>query len=161
KKNCYALQRAKEQGYKTVFINPKNRTKEQFDQKMAEILGKAGVDLIVIVGYMRILTRKFVGTFKNKIINVHPALIPKYCGKDFFGKNVHEAVLAAKEHETGMTIHYVEEGVDTGKIILQKKCPVLPNDTVETLKERVQTLEKKWYPEVIRRLATLSISKNT
>ena len=60
-----------------------------------------------------------------------------------------------------MTIHYVEEGVDTGKIILQKKCPVLPNDTVETLKERVQTLEKKWYPEVIRRLATLSISKNT
>jgi len=161
KKNCYALQRAAEQGYKTIFINPKNRTKEQFDQKMAEILGKAGVDLIVLVGYMRILTRKFVETFKDKIINAHPALIPKYCGKDFFGKSVHEAVLAAKEHETGMTIHYVEEGVDTGKIILQKKCPVLPNDTVETLKERVQTLEKKWYPEVIRRLATLSISKNT
>lgn len=153
KKNCYALQRAKEQGYKTVFINPKNRTSEQFDQKMLEILEKENVDLIVLVGYMRILTREFVKTFKDKIINVHPALTPKYCGKDFFGKSVHEAVLAAKEHETGMTIHYVEEGVDTGKIILQKKCPVLPNDTAETLKERVQALEKKWYPEVIRKLA--------
>ena len=157
KKNCYALQRAREQGYKTVFVNPKNRTQEQFDQKMAEILGKENVDLIVLVGYMRILTRKFVESFKNKIINVHPALIPKYCGKDFFGKSVHEAVLAAKEHETGMTIHYVEEGVDTGKIILQKKCPVLPNDTVETLKERVQELEKKWYPEMIRRISSLGI----
>ncbi|MEK7126653.1 MAG: formyltransferase family protein, partial [Patescibacteria group bacterium] len=112
---------------------------------------------IVLVGYMRILTRKFVESFKNKIINVHPALIPKYCRKDFFGKSVHEAVLAAKEHETGMTIHYVEEGVDTGKIILQKKCPVLPNDTVETLKERVQELEKKWYPEMIRRISSLGI----
>lgn len=155
KKNCYALQRAKEQGYKTVFVNPKNRTSEQFDQKMLEILKKENIDLIVLVGYMRILTWEFVETFKNKIINVHPALIPKYCGKDFFGKSVHEAVLANREHETGMTIHYVEEGVDTGKIILQKKCPVLPTDTAETLKERVQALEKKWYPEVIRELAKL------
>lgn len=153
KKDCYTLQRAREQGYKTVFINPKNKTREEFDQKMAEILEKEKIDLIVLVGYMRILSMDFVKKFKNRIINVHPALIPKYCGPQFFGSNVHEAVLKAKEKETGMTIHYVDEGVDTGKIILQKTCPVTPADTPESLKEKVQALEKEWYPEVIRRLA--------
>lgn len=99
---------------------------------------------------MRILTPYFVSKFKNRIINVHPALIPKYSGKDFYGKSVHKAVLRAGEKETGMTVHFVEEGVDTGKIILQKKCPVLPGDTPESLKERVQNLEKEWYPKVIQ-----------
>lgn len=153
KEDCYALQRAKEQGYKTVFINPEGKTREEFDQEMAKILEENKVDLVVLVGYMRILSDSFVRKFKNKIINVHPALIPKFCGKDFFGSNVHEAVLAAGEKETGMTIHFVDEGVDTGKIILQKKCPVDPSDTPETLKEKVQALEKKYYPEVIRQLA--------
>jgi len=156
KVDAYALQRAKEQGYKTFFVNPKDRTREEFDMEMAKILEEEKVDLIVLVGYMRILTSAFVQKFPKKIINVHPALIPKYCGKSFFGANVHEAVLAAHEKETGMTIHYVEEGVDTGEIIIQKTCPVLPNDTPDTLKERVQSLEKQWYPEVIRELAKKS-----
>lgn len=153
KKDCYALQRAKEQGYRTVFIDPKNKSHEEFDQKMAEILEKEKIDLIVLVGYMRILSPGFVRKFHEKIINVHPALIPKYCGPQFFGSNVHEAVLKAKEKETGMTIHYVDEDIDTGKIILQKTCQISPNDTPETLKVKVQALEKKWYPEVIRRLS--------
>lgn len=153
KENAYALQRAKEQGYKAIFINPKGKTREEFDLEMAKILEEEKVDLVVLVGYMRILTSAFVHKFPKKIINVHPALIPKFCGKNFFGANVHEAVLAAKEKETGMTIHYVEEGVDTGEIIIQKTCPVLENDTPDTLKERVQALEKQWYPEVIRKLA--------
>lgn len=153
KKNCYALQRAREQGFKTVFIDPKNKTREEFDEKMAEILEKEKIDLIVLVGYMRILSSNFVKKFPKKIINVHPALIPKFCGPKYYGKNVHEAVLKAKEKETGMTIHYVDEGVDTGKIILQKTCQISPNDTPDTLKEKVQALEKKWYPEVIRQLA--------
>lgn len=153
KKDCYALVRAKEQGLKTFFVDPKNKTSQEFDEKMAKILAQEKVDLVVLVGYMRILTSTFVRKFRNRIINVHPALIPKFCGKDFFGKSVHEAVLKAGEKETGMTIHYVDEGVDTGRIILQKKCPISPNDTPETLKEKVQTLEKKWYPEVIRSLA--------
>jgi len=156
KEDSYALQRAKEQGYKTVFVDPKDKTREEFDMEMAKILEEEKVDLVVLVGYMRILTPAFVRKFPKKIINVHPALIPKYCGKSFFGSNVHEAVLAAHEKETGMTIHYVEEGVDTGEIIVQKTCPVLENDTVDTLKERVQTLEKNWYPEVIRQLAKKS-----
>lgn len=153
KKDCYALQRAKNQGYKTVFINPQNKSREEFDGEMAAILEKEKINLIVLVGYMRILSTDFVKKFKNRIINVHPALIPRYCGPQFFGSNVHEAVLKAKEKETGMTIHYVDEGVDTGKIILRKTCPVTPTDTPESLKEKVQALEKKWYPEVIRQLA--------
>lgn len=153
KQNCYALERAKEQGFKTAFIDSKEKTREEFDKEMAAVLEKEQIDLVVLVGYMRILSTEFVRKFKNKIINVHPALIPKFCGPSFFGANVHEAVLAAKEKETGMTIHYVDEGVDTGKIILQKTCPVTPADTVESLKAKVQALEKQWYPEVIRNLA--------
>lgn len=153
KQNCYALQRAKEQGYKTISIDPQNKSREEFDEKMAEILEKEKIDLIVLVGFMRILSSNFVKKFPKKIINVHPALIPKFCGPKYYGKNVHEAVLKAKEKETGMTIHYVDEGVDTGKIILQKTCPVTPTDTPESLKDKVQSLEKKWYPEVIRQLA--------
>lgn len=153
KQNCYALQRAREQGFKTVFVDPKNKSREKFDEELARILEENKINLVVLVGFMRILTPAFVRKFKNKIINVHPALIPKFCGRNFYGKNVHEAVLKAGEKETGMTIHYVEEGVDTGKILLQKKCPVLPGDTTETLKSRVQELEKKWYPKIIRQIA--------
>lgn len=153
KKNAYALQRAKEQGYKAIYVKTKGRTREEFDRKMIEILEGYQVDLICLIGYMRILSPEFVRKFKGKIINVHPALIPKYCGQDFWDASVHEAVIKAAEKETGMTIHYVEEKVDSGPIIVQKTCPVFPDDTPETLKARVQELEKKWYPEVIRQLA--------
>ncbi len=153
KKYSYALERAKSQGYKSIFIDPKNLTREEFDKKVGDILEENKVDLVVLVGYMRILSTEFVKRFKHRIINIHPALIPKFSGENFFGANVHEAVLNAGEEETGMTIHYVDENVDTGEIILQKKCEVLPTDTPQTLKERVQELEKKWYPEIIRRLA--------
>lgn len=151
--DCYALQRAKEQGYKAIFINPKNKTREEFDMEMAKILEENKVDLVVLIGYMKILSTDFIKKFKDRIINVHPALIPKFCGKSFYGANVHEAVLKAGEKETGMTIHYVDEEVDHGKILIQKKCPVHESDTPDTLKERVQTLEKKWYPEIIRQLS--------
>lgn len=156
KENCYAIKRAKDQGYKTVFINPKDKTRKEFDEEMAKELELSKVDLVVLIGYMRILTPEFVRKFPKKIINVHPALLPKFGGKDFYGSNVHEAVLANNETETGMTIHYVDEGVDTGEIILQKACSVSPDDTPETLKEKVQALEKQWYPEVIRQLASTS-----
>jgi phosphoribosylglycinamide formyltransferase 1 len=153
KKNCYALERAKKAGHKTIFVNSKGKTREEFDEEVAKELEQNGIDLVVLIGYMRILSPEFVKKFKNRIINVHPALLPKFSGKDFFGNNVHEAVLESGEKETGMTIHYVDEGVDTGEIILQKKCSIFEDDTPETLKERVQDLEKKWYPEVIRILA--------
>ena len=161
KKSCYALQRAQEQGFKTIFVNPKNKSREEFDQKMAKILEGHDIDLIVLVGYMRILTPAFIQKFKHRIINVHPSLIPKYCGKDFYDKGVHEAVLAAGEKQSGMTIHYVEEGVDTGEIILQKTVEIVPGETPETLKTKIQELEKKCYPEVIRQLSLSATSKST
>lgn len=153
KEDAYALERARTQGFEALFISPKGKAREEYDAELVEELKNRQVDLVVLVGYMRVLTPVFIREFPHRIINVHPSLIPKYCGKDFYGQSVHEAVLQNKETETGMTIHYVDEGVDTGEIILQKTCPVYPNDTPESLKERVQELEKKWYPEVIRGLA--------
>ena len=150
KKNCYALARAKEQGFTTHFVDPKEKSRVEFDREVVEILKAARVDLIALVGFMRILSPYFIGEFRGRIINVHPALLPKFGGKNFFGSNVHEAVVASGKKETGMTIHFVDEDVDHGKIILQKKCPVLPDDTPEALRQRVQELEKEWYPKVIQ-----------
>lgn len=157
KKNCFALERARAQGFAAYFVDPKNKKRETYDQELVTLLQKNNIDLVVLVGYMRILSPVFIHAFPKKIINVHPALIPKYCGADFYGANVHEAVLQSGDEETGMTIHYVEEGVDTGEIILQKKCHVLPSDTVETLKERVQALEKEWYPRTIEEIRRNSL----
>ncbi len=162
KKNCYALARAKAQGYKTIHISqndPKThlpRTREQFDAQLAKSIIPMNPDLIVLVGYMRILTPYFIDQLNQndiQIINIHPALIPKFSGPSFFGKSVHEAVLAAHEKETGMTIHRVTADVDAGEILLQKSIPIDPTDTPETLKHKVQTLEKQYYPEIIRQLA--------
>ena len=159
KESAYALERTREQGYEAIFVDPANKTREEFDAEMAEILEEHKVDLIVLIGYMRILSEPFVKRFENRIINVHPALIPKFCGPSFFGASVHEEVLKAGETETGMTIHYVDEGCDTGGIILQKTCPVTPDDTPDTLKDKVQALEKEWYPEVVRQLAAKAKNK--
>jgi len=154
KKDCYALQRAKEQGFETLFVSLKGKTREEFDKEMAKIIKEKQADLIVMVGYMRILSSWFVKEFKNKIINIHPAInMQKYGGAGFFGGNVHEAVLKAGEKETGCTVHYVTEDVDTGPIIAQAKVKITPDDTVDTLKDKVQAEEKKLYPEVIRKLA--------
>lgn len=153
KQDCGALEKARTNNFPAIFIDPANKTREEFDLEMAKTLQEKEVDLIVLVGYMRILSPEFVHKFPHRIINVHPSLIPKYSGKNFFNKGVHEAVLKAGEKETGMTIHYIDETVDTGAIICQKTCPVSPNDTPETLKDKVQDLEKKYYPEIIRQLA--------
>ena len=154
KQNSGALRRTIEHGYHGMFLDPKEKSREEYDEEIARVLEQNEVDLVVLVGYMRIITKPLIDKFKGRIINVHPSLIPKYCGKDFFGESVHKAVLANHESQTGMTVHYVDEEVDTGKIILQKTVKVAPHDTPETLKTKVQNLEKIWYPEVIRRLAT-------
>lgn len=163
KKNCYALERAKAQNYKTIHISQTDphtrtpRTREQFDAQLIKSIDPLHPHLIVLVGYMRILTPAFIEHFTQRqtpIINVHPSLIPKFSGPAFFGKSVHEAVLAADEKQTGMTIHRVDTGVDTGEILLQKTVPVSPTDTPDTLKQKVQALEKQYYPEVIRQLAS-------
>lgn len=150
-KNCGALEKAKLHGVKAVFVNPEGKTREEFDTEMSAQVDE--VDLICLIGYMRILTPAFIRKYAGKIINVHPALLPKYGGKGFYGQNVHEAVLAAGEKESGMTIHFVDENVDEGKILLQKKVAIAEGETAESLKEKVQALEKKYYPEAIRLLS--------
>jgi phosphoribosylglycinamide formyltransferase-1 len=154
KKNCFALKRAKEQGFETYFINPKGKTREEFDKEMASILDKKNVDLICLIGYMRILSDWFVDKFANKIINVHPAIdMKKYGGEGFFGGNVHQAVLDNHEKESGCTIHIVTKNVDSGPIIAQEKVKIEDDETVDSLKEKVQSCEKRLYPEVIRKFA--------
>jgi formyltetrahydrofolate-dependent phosphoribosylglycinamide formyltransferase len=104
----------------------------------------ANRSIIACMGWMWVLSPWFVRKWPNRILNVHPALLPKHPGA-----HAHELVLAAKDKESGMTIHLIDEGVDTGKILIQKSCPVLPDDTVDTLKARVQKLEIEWFPKVL------------
>lgn len=155
KEQAPVLEKALARGIRAEWVNPKNadgtvRDREEYDQELIDKIG--AVDLICLVGYMRILSQGFVRHFARQIINVHPALLPKYGGNGWYGMKVHEAVLAAGEKESGMTIHYVDFGVDSGATILQEKVPVLPDDTPETLRARVLELEKKAYPEAIRQI---------
>lgn len=154
--DCGALEKARTARVPAVFIDPKGKKRETYDRALAAILDEHKVDLVVLIGYMRILSPWFVRHFPKRIINVHPALLPAFGGKGFFGANVHEAVLKSGATETGCTIHYVDEGCDTGEVILQKKIIIMPTDTPEILKEKVQALEKEWYPKVIASLAKKS-----
>ena len=150
KKNAIALERARREGLKTIFLDSKNKIRQEYDEELANLLKKNQADLIVLIGYMRILTPEFIRKFPRRIINVHPAILPKFGGAGYFGSNVHKEVLKNNEKESGCTIHFVDEVVDGGEIILQKKVAVANDETEESLKEKVQALEKKWYPEVIK-----------
>lgn len=141
KPQAFILENAKIQGLKTQFIDPTNLTREVYDREVSDLLKKYQVDLIVLIGYMRILSAEFVDAWQRKIINVHPSLLPAFAGK--MDLDVHKAVLAEGATETGCTVHFVTKEVDAGPIILQKKCAVYANDTPDSLKERVQGLEGK------------------
>lgn len=136
-------------------------TREAFDRRIHDAILALGADeqtVIAALGWMFIFSPWFIATWKNRIINVHPALLPKHGGKGMYGHHVHESVLAAGEKESGVSIHLMDEGVDTGRILLQKTCPVLPGDTPESLQKRVQELEKEWYPKVLQMVETGAIS---
>ncbi len=151
KADCGAVEKAKNAGIPVHTIGPTDKTREEFDQKVMEALDEYKPDLLVLGGYMRIIGKEMVGQYRDRIINIHPSLLPKYGGG--MNLDVHKAVIKAGESETGMTIHLIDEGVDTGHIVLQKSCPVDPSDTPETLKDKVQALEKEWYPKVIQMFA--------
>ena len=106
--------------------------------------------LIAAMGWMWILSPSFTSKWKDRIINVHPALLPKFGGEGMYGVHVHEAVLQSNDKESGVTFHLMDGGVDTGKILLQKCCPVEPGDTPESLQKRIQALEKEWYPKLLQ-----------
>ena len=121
-------------------------------------LKNAGITFIVLAGFLWKLPAALIKAYQNKIINIHPALLPGYGGKGMYGRYVHEAVINAAEKESGITIHYVDEHYDNGDIILQVKCPVLENDTPETLAHRIHALEHANYPVVIEELVRNLVS---
>ncbi len=146
---AYILERAANHGIKQIFISHKDRSREDFDCEMTVELKKHKVDLILLIGFMRILSAEFCQEWAGKVLNVHPSLLPKYAGG--MDTNVHEEVLANREAETGCTIHLVTAEVDRGPIIIQKKCAVETDDTPDSLKTKVQKLEGKAFIEVIDR----------
>jgi len=111
-----------------------------------------GIDLIVLAGFLRLIPAELVRAFPQRIVNIHPALLPKYGGAGMYGERVHRAVLAAGEKESGITIHYVNERYDEGEHLFQATCPVRPDDTPETLAQRIHELEHRYYPEVVASL---------
>lgn len=120
-------------------------------------LTQKNIDLVVLAGFLWKLPSALIDTYPNRIINIHPALLPKYGGKGMYGSNVHAAVIAAGEKESGITIHYVDEHYDNGDIILQVKCPVLPEDTPGSLAQRIHMLEHEHYPKVIEQIVNDTI----
>lgn len=144
------LKKATSFGIKSMFVNPQDLSRNDFDRQLSNLLSQHQVDLIVLIGYMRILSAQFVLNWENKIINIHPSLLPAYSG--LMNLDVHQAVLKAAEIETGCTVHFVTAQVDAGPIILQEKCPVLIGDTPEHLKVRVQQLEGKALVAAIQKI---------
>lgn len=149
KTDAFILERARQHNLKAVYADPRGLSREQYDENISQLLRFHQVDMVVLIGYMRILSDSFIDEWRNKIINVHPSLLPAFAGG--MDQNVHQAVLDADIQETGCTVHIVTEEVDGGPILIQKKCPVLAGDTVETLKDRVQALEGKALVEVLQR----------
>ena len=127
------------------------------DKAVAKIFAEYGVELIVLAGYLGILTSPLIDGYKRKIINIHPALLPKFGGKGMYGIKVHEAVIAAGEKKSGATVHYSDGGIDTGDIILQRSLDVLPTDTPETLQKRI--LETIEHPMLVEAVALLCNGK--
>lgn len=151
-REAYALKRAMAHNIPCAVIERRDYdTPKEFEEAFYSLLTGYQIDLIVLAGFLLILPEKIVKRYKNRIINVHPSLIPSFCGKGFYGLKVHEAALARGVKVTGATVHFVDEGTDTGPIILQKAVPVLDGDTPQSLQKRVMK-EAEWVilPEAVR-----------
>ena len=137
-KNAYALERAKKHGIENLCISPKDfASREEFNDVFLEKLNSYNVDLVVLAGFLVVIPEKMIQAYHNRIINIHPSLIPSFCGTGYYGLKVHEGVLARGVKVTGATVHFVDEGTDTGPIILQKAVEVEQGDTPEVLQRRV------------------------
>ncbi|MHB9023822.1 MAG: phosphoribosylglycinamide formyltransferase [Armatimonadota bacterium] len=148
---AYALERARQAGIEGRVMLPKEYpAREAYSQALADAMQAAGVDLLLLAGFMRIITRELIEPFRGRMMNIHPALIPSFCGPGFYGHHVHEAVLNYGAKVSGCTVHFVEEAVDGGPIILQRVVPVLEDDTSDTLAARVLVEEHQAYPEAVR-----------
>ncbi len=147
-KNAYILERAENHNVPVVFTSHKGKSRKEFDAELTAVLQKHGVNLVLLIGFMRILSAEFCRRWQDRLLNVHPSLLPKYAGG--LDTNVHEEVLKNGDAETGCTIHFVTDEVDGGPILIQKECNVEAHDTVETLKTKVQKLEGEAFIEAIQ-----------
>lgn len=142
--SAYALTRAAENGIKSVVIKRKEfSSQEAYEEEMKKVLDENGIKMIVLAGFMSLLSEKFTALYPKRIVNIHPSLIPSFCGKGFYGLHVHEAALSYGVKVTGATVHYVNEIPDGGEIILQKAVEILEGDTPEVLQKRVME-EAEW-----------------
>ncbi len=154
-RNAYALERARKAGIEAVCLSPKDFSdRAEFNQALLEKLDEYHLDLIVLAGYLVTIPEAVIQKYRNRIINIHPSLIPSFCGVGYYGLKVHEAALKRGVKLTGATVHYVDEGVDSGPIILQKAVEVKPGDTPEVLQRRVME-EAEWVilPQAINMIA--------
>lgn len=126
--------------------------KDLLEGRLQQELERLGVDLIVLAGFLRLVPASLVQAFPRRIVNIHPALLPAHGGKGMYGRHVHEAVLAAGDRESGITIHLVDEHYDQGEHLFQARCPVLPEDDPDSLAARIHELEHRHYPEVVEKL---------
>lgn len=154
-KNAYALKRAEENGIPNVCVSPKDfAAREEFNEKLLEAVDAYTPDLVVLAGFLVVIPPAMIEKYRNRMINIHPSLIPSFCGKGFYGLKVHEAALERGVKVVGATVHFVDEGTDTGPIILQKAVDVQQGDTPEILQRRVME-EAEWIimPEAIDLIA--------
>lgn len=158
--NAYALERAKNHGIEAVCISPKEfENREEFHKALLKKLQESGAELIVLAGYLVAIPPMIVEAFPNKIINIHPSLIPSFCGVGYYGLHVHEAALKRGVKVTGATVHFVDTGTDTGPIILQKAVKIEPDDTPKSLQRSVmEKAEWKILPKAINLIANGKIS---
>lgn len=154
-RNAYALERAKANGIDGICISPKEyESREAFHKALLESIDEKQPDLVVLAGFLVVLPEALIKKYHNRIINIHPSLIPAFCGTGYYGLKVHEAALKRGVKVTGATVHFVDEGTDTGPILMQKPVMVLEDDTPKTLQQRVmEEAEWKILPEVINKIA--------
>ena len=133
-------------------IDVKNKTEDELTETYFSFLRKQGIQFIILAGYLKKIPAEIIKAYPEKIVNIHPALLPAYGGAGMYGKRVHEAVISAGEKESGITIHYADDIYDNGKIIYQEKCPVEPNETSDTLAAKIHALEHHYYPKIIREI---------
>ena len=150
-----ALERAERHGIEAVCISPKQyETRDDFNRALLNAIDERGIDLIVLSGFMVVVPPMIIQKYRNRIINIHPSLIPSFCGKGYYGLHVHEAALKKGVKVSGATVHFVDEGTDTGPIIMQKAVEVKPDDTPEVLQRRImEEAEWKIMPAVIDAIA--------
>ncbi len=151
RKNAYGLERAKRHSITTACFRAKDYpSANDFDKAILSALKKSDIDLVVLAGYLSILTPTFIATYPNRIINIHPALIPSFCGKGYYGLKVHQAAIDYGVKLSGATVHFVDSGTDTGPVIMQESVPVFPDDTPEILQKRVLKVEHRLLPKTVK-----------